>query len=113
MTRIDIELDCPYCRGIDAEHPDGRTFHRMISIGLDLDLTVPRKLKSKNVCTFCKRELPVNVKIRANEPCCDKPLIKGHYDKIPLRRHERRLLHRTCANCEKQISIIETVEVVK
>jgi len=113
MTRIDVEVKCPYCEGKDAEHPEGRTFKRMIAISMDLDLSVPRKLKSENVCAFCKKKLQVNVKVRIKNPCCDKPLVKGHFDLIPIRRQPDRLLHRICANCGKQIAILENVEVIE
>jgi len=106
MTRIDIEVLCPLCNG-DGEE---KTFKRFFQISLDLDLSQPRTLKSNNVCAFCKDPLPVKVRIEmVDEPCCEQPLVRNHFDLIPVRKHNERLVHRKCGNCNTEILIKENV----
>jgi len=108
MTRLDAEVLCPLCNG----GGEGKTFKRMIQLSLDLDLSRPNKLTSQNVCVYCKDPLPVNVIVElAEEPCCDQPLLRGHYDLIPWRKRDERLIHRKCANCGQEILLRERIEI--
>lgn len=108
MTRIDAEVLCPLCNGEGKQ----KTFKRMFQISFDLDLTKPFTFTSQNVCAFCKKTLPVKVKIEVEgKPCCTKTAVRNHYDLIPLRHKGKRLIHRTCASCGKEVLLRESVIV--
>jgi len=124
MTRVDIEVLCPYCKGHSLtkeekkegltikEIPETRTFKRMIAVSLNLDLSMPRKLVSKNPCMYCGKQLPVTLLLKVSgKPCCNNPVVSRHYDLIPLRKHDSRMIHRKCVNCEQEVLIEEIVEV--